>query len=109
MFDASIQKVQQSHNGKHSILAGEFNCSDIDWENATVKKDASDREVKQALLDLSVEHHLTQVHDQPTRDSKLLDLIITNNQYIVKTYTSVPGISDHAMIVIGIAILPQFI
>ena len=109
MLDESIQRVQQSNNGKHIILAGDFNCPDIDWENSTVKKGAADREVQQALLDLSIEHGLTQVHDQPTRDSNLLDLVFTNNPSLVKTSTSVPGISDHAMIVTDIDILPQFI
>ena len=106
MLDESIQRVQQSRNGKHIILAGDFNCPDIDWENSTVKKCAADREAQQALLDLSIEHGLTQVHDQPTRDSNLLDLVFTNNPSLVKTSTSVPGISDHAMIVTDIDILP---
>ena len=108
MLDESIQIVQQSRNGKHIIFAGDFNCPDINWENSTVKKGAADREVQQALLDLSIEHDLTQVHDQPTRDSNFLDLVFTNNPSLVKTSTSVPGISDHALIVTDIDILPQF-
>ena len=109
MLDESIQRIQQSKNGKHIILAGDFNCPDVDWENATVKKGAVDREVQQALLDLSIEHGLTQIQDQPTRDSNLLDLVFTNNPSLVKTSTSVPGISDHAMAVTDIDNLPQFI
>ena len=92
--------------GNTSFLQ-DFNCPDIDWENSTLKKSAAEREVQQALLDLSIEHGLTQVHDQPTRDSNLLDLVFTNNPSLVKTSTSVPGISDHAMIVTDIDILPQ--
>ena len=109
MLDESIQRVQQSINGKHIILAGDFNCPDIDYENSTVKKGVADRDVQQALFDLSIEHGLTQVHDQLTRDSNLLDLVFTNNPSLVKTSTSVPGIRDHAMIVTAIDILPQFI
>ncbi|WAQ98000.1 hypothetical protein MAR_022373 [Mya arenaria] len=45
---------------KHIILAGDFNCPDIDWSNMVVNKSAADREVQQALIDLSIEHRLTQ-------------------------------------------------
>ena len=70
---------------------------------------AADKEVKQALLDLSIEHGLTQVHNQPTRDHNMLDLVFTNSPPTVKTSTSVPGISDHAMVVNDINIVPQHI
>ena len=108
-LEESVQRVLQTINGKHIILAGDFNCPNTDWENMTVKKGAADREVQQALLDLSIEHGLTQVHNQPTRDNNMLDLVFTNNPSFVKTSTSVPGISDRAMIVTDIDILPQFI
>ena len=75
----------------------------------SVKKGAADREVQQAPLDLSIEHGLTQVHSQPTRDHNMLDLVFTNNPSTVKTSASVPGISDHAMIVTDINIIPQYI
>ena len=107
-LEESVQLLQTT-NGKHIILAGDFNCPDINWENMTVKNGAADREVQQALLDLSTEHGLTQVHNQPTRDNNMLDLVFTNNSSLVKTSTSVPGISDHAMIVTDMDILPQFI
>ena len=84
-------------------------CPDINWEKMTVNKGAADREVQQALLDLTTEHGLSQIHDQPTRDNNLLDLVFTNNPSIVKSSTSVPGISDHAMVVTDIDIIPQYI
>ena len=52
---------------------------------------------------------LTQVHDQPTRDLNMLDLVFTNNPSTVKTSTPIPGISDHAMIVTDIDIIPQYV
>ena len=67
-LEESVQRVLQTTNGKHIILAGDFNSPDIDWENTTVKKGAADREGQQALLDLSIEYSLTQVHNQLTRD-----------------------------------------
>ena len=72
-------------------------------------KITADREVQQALLDVTIEHGLSQVHDQPTRDNNLLDLVFTNNPSIVKTSTSIPGISDQAMVVTDTDIIPQHI
>ena len=108
-LDDSLRQITQCKTGKHIILAGDFNCPDFDWENMSVKKGAADREVQQALLDLSIEHGLTQVHDQPTRDLNMLDLVFTKNPSTVKTSTSIPGISDHAMIVTDIDIIPQYV
>ena len=108
-LEESLKQVTNHKKGKHIILAGDFNCPDINWEKMTVNKGAADREVQQALLDLTTEHGLSQIHDQPTRDNNLLELVFTNNPSIVKSSTSVPGISDHAMVVTDIDIIPQYI
>ena len=65
--------------------------------------------VQKALIDFAVEHGLTQVHHQPTRDNNILDLVFTTNPSLVKTTSSIPGISDHAMIVTDIDIIPHYI
>ncbi|KAH3860095.1 hypothetical protein DPMN_022988 [Dreissena polymorpha] len=49
------------------VVAGEFNCADIDWVNLAVRNNAQDKEVQQALLDLSADFNFSQVHDKPTR------------------------------------------
>ena len=43
-------------------------------------------------------HNLTQVHNQPTREGNLLDLVFVSNPSLVKSSTNVPGISDHDII-----------
>ncbi len=65
--------------------------------------------MQQALIDLSIEHGLSQVHNQPTRLDNILDLVFTNNESLVKTSNSIPGISDHAMIVTDTDLLPHII
>jgi hypothetical protein len=42
---------------------------------------------------------LTQVHNQPTREGNLLDLVFVSNPTLVKSSTNVPGISDHDIII----------
>ena len=60
--------LNSSYEVKYVIIpAGDFNYPDIDWGNATVRKGAADREVQQALLDLSIEPCLIQIHDKPKR------------------------------------------
>ncbi|XP_071506791.1 uncharacterized protein [Diadema antillarum] len=103
----SLQKLLSQPKEKHIVLAGDFNCPDIDWEHLTVRKGAPDREVQQALIDIATDYGLTQIHDQPTRLENILDLVLTNNPSLVKTSTSIPGISDHAMVVTDFCILPQ--
>ena len=91
-LDRSLKKLSNSNKSKHILLAGDFNCPDINWENLTVRSNAPDREIQQALIDITTEHRLKQVHNQPTRQDNILDLVFTNNQSLVKSSTSIPGI-----------------
>ena len=50
---------------------------------------------------------LTQIHNEPTRYGNMLDLVFTNNPSLVKSSYSVPGISDHAMVVTDLDIHPK--
>ena len=74
----------------------------------SVNTGAADQMVQKALIDFAVEHGLTQVHHQPTRNNNILDLVFTTNPSLVKTPSSIPGISDHAMIVTDIDIIPHY-
>ena len=82
------------------ILAGDFNCPDIDWQSLTVKQNAPDREVQQALIDVAIDFNLTQVHEKPTREDNLLDLVFTTNPTLIKSSSNTPGISDHDIVVV---------
>ena len=84
---------------KDTIVAGDFNCPDIDWESNTVPPGAQDRDIQQQLADTMSSASLTQVHDQATRQSAMLDIIFTSNPSLLKNSTSIPGISDHDMVV----------
>ena len=66
--------LELATTGKDSqiILAGDFNCPDIDWNTLTVKNNAQDKEIQQALVDVAIDFNLTQVHEKPTREDNLL-------------------------------------
>ena len=67
-----IQELEKSldlatkTNNKNIILAGDFNCPDIDWDNMATKP-GNDREIQQQLIDVTNTAGLTQIHEQPTR------------------------------------------
>ncbi|CAG2220894.1 unnamed protein product [Mytilus edulis] len=93
---------------KHIIIAGDFNCPDVDWITMEIKTGASDKEVQQALMDLSFEHGLVQIHDKPTREGNLLDLVFTNNPSLIKSTGNAPGISDNDIVITDLLIKPCF-
>lgn len=91
---ASVEKDKQI------LLAGDFNCPDIDWQTSSVKNNAQDREVQQALLDLSIDFNLIKIHNEPTRENKLLDLVVTTNSSLINSSLSTPGISDYDIVMV---------
>ena len=42
---------------------------------------------------------MTQVHNEPTRETNLLDLVFTMNPSLIKSSTNFQGISDHAILI----------
>ena len=91
-------KKTSAHN-KQIILVGDFNCPDVDWETNSAPPGAPDRLIQQAVADATNEHHLTQIHSDPTRQNRLLDLVFVSNPTLVKHSTSTPGLGDHHAVV----------
>ena len=42
-LDSSLNKLSEHSKSKHILLAGDFNCPDIDWDTLTVRPNAPDR------------------------------------------------------------------
>ncbi len=80
------------------FLGGDFNCGDITWETGTVQANSNRKNVCERLIQLLSDFDLTQVHQDPTREGKILDILCTNKPGLVKSTTSIPGISDHDII-----------
>ena len=55
-------------------------------------------EKKENLFSVLAEAGLTQTQRDPTRGENLLDLFCCNKPSIVKTCISIPGISDHSIV-----------
>ena len=50
---------------------------------------------------------LLQMQKEPTRESSILDLYLTNKPGLVKHNTTIPGISDHHMVVVDSDVKPS--
>ena len=66
------------------------------------------RSHQRTLIDITSQSGLTQLHEEPTRENNLLDLIFTTNPTLAKTSTNIPGISDHAIVVTDIETKPYY-
>jgi len=104
-LDSSLQQLFNTPNLKNTILVGDFNCPNIDWTKQHVNDSAPDRTVQQALIDVATAN-LSQIHETPTREQNILDLVFTSNPTLVKSSVSIPGLSDHDAIVTDIDIKP---
>ena len=89
-------------NGKASIvLAGDFNCRDIDWETLSVPPGRQIPSKK--LIDVSITSVLTQLQRERTKLDSLLDWFFSSNPSLVDTLQNAPGIStatEHESIVV---------
>ena len=54
--------------------------------------------MKEKLVSVLAEAGLTQTQRDPTRGQNLLDLFCCNKPSLVKTCISIPGISDHSIV-----------
>ncbi|XP_021366929.1 uncharacterized protein LOC110459148 [Mizuhopecten yessoensis] len=106
---SSIQSLGLDIDNHSFILAGDFNLSNMDWENSAVTSGTSQPQVHQEVLNLLDEFSLSQIQDTPTREGNILDLYITNNTTLVKNCQVIPGISDHHSVVVDADIKPHYI
>ena len=79
------------------ILGGDFNAGGIDWETGLVPDDSPNRLLKEKLIEVISEAGLQQMQREPTRGQNLLDLFC-NKPSLVKACISIPGISDHSIV-----------
>ena len=107
-LDKVLQKLLTKQGARQTILAGDFNCPDVDWETATVPPCAPQKEVQELLVDITTTTGLTQTHRETTREKNLLDLVFTNIPSLQNFSTSVPGISDHDMVVTDFDNRPRY-
>lgn len=105
-LDKSLQYLFNNPNSKNVLLLGDFNCPSINWPNSSIPMSAPDKNIQQCLIDVTMPN-LTQIHNSPTRENNILDLVFTTNPTLIKSSISIPGISDHEAILTDVDIIPK--
>ena len=83
----------------HISHGRDFCLPHINWK----KKSGSILQIqRQQLLDMAIEHDLEQMQLSPSSESNILDL------YFIKSCYTVPGISDHHMVVVDCDVKPIY-
>ena len=103
----SVTNVKEKSRDKPLFLAGDFNLSHIDWENKNIKPGGKSAH-SQELLEIAEEFEMEQMQMNPTRENNNLDLFFTSHPSLVKSVNTIPGISDHDMVVIDIELKPHY-
>ena len=88
------------------VLGGDFNLPGIDWDNGVVNPKAVNKSQCELLLSNIDTHTLVQIIEEPTWEEHILDLLITNNPCLIKSFHSVAGISNHSAVVTELDIDP---
>ena len=83
---------------EHIILAGDFNLPSINWTTSTYITGGKDKELCEELIAIAQDNGLEQIQLSPSREANNLDLFFTSNASLIKECNTLPGISDHDMI-----------
>ena len=82
-------------------IMGDFNLPHIDWEysNVLAGQTQSDQRACSGLLDFMNKNFLTQMIHEATRDSNIIDLILTNKpQDVIETNMCETQLSGHRLV-----------
>ena len=89
------------NNTKTTITTGgDFNAGGIDWTSYTTTPECRQKSICEKVIDIFNKHGLTQLQESATRMGATLDLFGTNKPSLVKSIKTIPGISDHDILVI---------
>ena len=79
-----------------TIIAGDVNCPAINWSSLTSPIDG----IQNIILDFVCDHGFEQMVTEATREKNILDVVLTNNNFLVSNIQVTPplGSSDHSCV-----------
>lgn len=102
-LEESLLKIGRKIDSHDVILAGDFNIPHINW---SINQNSGLDPPANKLVDLQNEFCFKQMVHEPTRrqdnTAKILDLVFTNNNSLIKYLKVVPRISDHEMVALDV-------
>ena len=93
---------------KALLIGGDFNLPGFDWSDITIKPGTQYPALHTEFRDLLDDFGLTQSVIEPTRLTNTLDLVATNIPEQVNRVKTLPGISDHSIVFIEVAVSPNY-
>ena len=94
-FENSLKEINPQGT-RNVFICGDFNCPDVNWEHGFTNDQAPNKNVQDKLIDISLVHSLTQLQEESTRLDSILDLTFVSNPSLIRTQSTIPGISDHS-------------
>ena len=79
----------------------------INWPNQTVTGTMYPRECNELFIDMINKLGIDQIVDFSTRKDNILDLFCTNQPSLIKKVKSIPGISDHNIVLVDASCNPK--
>ena len=95
--------IDKTNNGHSDIIVtGDFNFPNLQWDSSNQSSEPSKpTEAEELFLHFIDDNLLCQYIAQPTRETNLLDLFLTNNPNLVLHSSSIPTqLSDHNIVTI---------
>ena len=90
-----VESLSKNNPGSTIYVGGDFNAGGIDWTNLSAPVGSNHKNICLRLLEILGQFFLTQMNQEPTRESAILDLFLTNKPGLVKSCAVKPGLSDH--------------
>ena len=86
-----IDSLSKNDPGSTVFVGGDFSSGGIDWTNLGAPVGLNHKNICQRLLDTLGQFFLTQMNQEPTGESAILYLFLTNKPGLVKPCTVIPG------------------
>ena len=100
-----MQGIKNRQN-KHMVIGGDLDLPHTNWKKKSIKAGSNQQIQHQQLLDMEQELGREKMQLSPSRESNILDLYFTIYECLDKSCNTVPGISDHHMVVIDCDLKP---
>ncbi|CAC5414252.1 unnamed protein product [Mytilus coruscus] len=88
-------------------ISGDLNLLNIDWTSMTIEGKMYPKEMNEIFLDLLNNLGMDQLVNFPTRKDNILDIFCTKQPNLITKIKSIPGISDHNIVLVDAICMPK--
>ena len=103
----AITDLSTGHSQSTLWIGGDASLPDIDWSNSSITGNNYCIPINTAFVNMVHDICAEQVVTFPTRLENTLDIFITNRPTLVSKCTSIPGLSDHDIVLTDTNIIPK--